>query len=111
MTAVIQAIGWLIGKIFADNLLRYIATKAVIVVLVVVVLPVVLNNLVYDLIEIIQSVVTDSVSSTALQSASLSVTGVAAWLFTTCKIGESFSVVVGAILVRASLNLIPFVRI
>jgi hypothetical protein len=111
MAAIVQAIGWLVGKVFADNLLRYIATKALIFALVVVVLPIILNNLVYDLIEIIQLVVTDQLSGTTLESSSLAVTGVAAWLFTTCKIGEAFSVVVSAIVVRASLNLIPFVRI
>lgn len=109
--AVRAALAWVFGKFVSDKVLAFVAQKALAIAIVTVVLPIVLNNLIYDLLEMVVSIVNSSLAESSLESASIGVTGVASWLFQKCKIGESFSVIISAISVRAALNMIPFVRI
>lgn len=111
MNFVIQAIGWLGAKILSDGLLKWIAMKAILLVLFVVILPIVINNLMYDVIEIMFNFVLGKIGSLELGETVQNVTGVAGWLIVNCKISESLSVILGAVAMRMSLNMIPFVRV
>lgn len=111
MGAIVSAISWAIGKVFADNLLRWIAFKALFAFLFIVVLPILFNNIIYDIIEIMFNFVNSKIGGLGLGVQSQTVTGVAGWLILQCKIGESMSVILGAVAARMSLNMIPFVRV
>lgn len=112
MGAIVSAISWAIAKVFGDNVLRFVAFKAIAVALTVVILPIILNNLVYDIMEIIFGVVSENFGSMGgIGNQVVSITGVGAWLMEKFRIPECFSLIVSALSVRASLNMIPFIRL
>ena len=105
-------VGWLAGglsKIFADNVARYIALKAVLATLFITVLPIVLNNFVYALLSIALNHVS-SLTPPNLQSV-ISFDGFAGWLIQILRIPDAFSVLVSCMSYRVALNSIPFVRV
>lgn len=109
--AIVQAISWMVGKIFADNILKWIATKAILTTLAVVILPIILNNFLWDIVDLMLTIVTDQIGGYSFGNQIIDVTGLAAWFFQKFKIVESFSVIMGAVGIRVALNLIPFVRV
>lgn len=112
MALVIQAIAWLGSKILADGVLKWLAWKVILTTFFIVILPIVFNNLFYDIMEIMMNFVTSKVGSLpSLGSNVQNVTGVAGWLVQQCKVTESLSVILGAVAMRCSLNMIPLVRI
>lgn len=111
MSAVVSAISWAIAKVFGDNVLRLVAYKAIAVALTVIILPIILNNLVYDIIEIMFGVVADNFGSmSGIGGSMVNITGVGAYLMEKFRLPECFSIIVSALTVRASLNMIPFLR-
>lgn len=105
------AISWLVTKIFADNLLKFLALKAIAVTLVVVVLPVILNNFMWDLIDGILTLVNSKLDDTTLGEQIINVTGLGAYLLDVMSIPQCISVILSAVGVRAALNAIPFIKI
>lgn len=105
------AISWLVGKIFADNLLKFIAIKAIAVTLVVVILPIILNNFMWDIVDMILTLVSDKLETVSMGPQIISVTGLGAYFLDTMKIPQSLSVIISAVGVRAALNAIPFVNV
>ncbi len=100
----------LLEKIFADNVLRFIAIKTILTTLFVVVLPVVLNNLLYEILSYAMDIAS-SVNPNDLPSIVLNLTGLAGWFFTELYLVDALTVVLSAVSVRVFLNHIPFLRL
>jgi hypothetical protein len=110
MPAVLAFLGSAFAKIFTDKVLSWIAIKALLVLLLTVVFPIVLNNFLYDIIEIIMNFAAGQAGSAGTMSGAMSFTGFAAWLVESFRLAEALSVLVGSLLLRLALSMIPFVR-
>ncbi len=92
---------------------HFLATKIILTTLFIVVLPVVIFNVVTDIIEILVDFANAKVQSVEVNSSLFTVyqfTGLAGWLIQAFKIPEAFSVVVSGIVCSLVLRSIPFVR-
>lgn len=110
MAFFVNIIGWVVAKLFSDNVLKFVAGKAMLTFLFVVVLPIVLNNFIYDLLQMFMQFTVNSVDS-GNYDGTIQLTGFASWLCNCFRVSECISVIVGALCLRAVLNYIPFVRI
>lgn len=113
MPAVIAWFAQLVPTIFSwvigDSVLKFFAQKVLLVGLATIVLPIILNNFAYDLMNVAFSLIGDT-NVTGING-SLSFTGLAAYLVIQLRLPDCLSVISSALLVRASLNMIPFVRV
>lgn len=98
----------LIAKILADNSLRFLALKTVLSTLFILVLPVVINNIIYRLLEIAFSLVLD-IDVPSIQT-SFSFSGLAGWFVAVLRLPEAVSVVLSAVSYRIAINSIPFLK-
>lgn len=90
-------------------LVKYqLATKIILSILIITVLPIVLWNLIYDLMSVVFSIVQSFLPNYNL---SLSPLGVACWFFHVLKLPEALSVVFSASITRMVLSMIPFVGV
>lgn len=110
MAAVLAFLGSALAKIFTDKVLAYVAMKVILVGLFTLVVPIVLNNVLYDLMEIIMNFANTQSGSASSFSGTMSFSGFAAYLIETFRISECLSVLVSALILRTSLKMIPFVR-
>ena len=101
---------WLLSSVIGDNVLRFAAGKVLLTGLFIVVLPLVLNNFMYDIINMMMGMVNDNVSGTTFNG-TMSFSGLAAHFLILLKIPDCMSVLVSALVIRFSLNMIPFVRV
>lgn len=90
---------------------HFLATKIILTTLFITVLPIILNNFVAKLLEVSIDIVSTHLGSYDTSNLFLQFTGLAGWLITTLKLDTAFSVIVSAIALRFTLNLIPFVRV
>lgn len=108
MPAIIAALSGFLARIIGDSVVRWIAFKALMVLLFVTILPIVLNNFIYEIMQIVFNTVSSNASASF--SPSLSYTGLAAWFIQVLKLPECLSVLMSALSVRVALRLIPFIR-
>jgi hypothetical protein len=86
----------------------HLATKIVLTTLFISVLPVVLWNLIYDLMALVYSVIQSFIPNYNL---SLSVLSFACWFLHVFKIPEALGVVISASITRMVLSMIPFIGV
>jgi len=98
----------ILARVFADNSLRFFALKTVLSSLFIFVLPVVINNIIYKLLEIAFSLVLE-INVPAIQT-SFSFSGLAGWFVAVLRLPESLSVVLSAVSYRIAINSIPFLK-
>ena len=110
MQAILTLLGSLAGKIFADKVLGWIALKSILVFFFITVVPLVLNNFIYDLIEIIMNFATSQTSGVSSLDGAMTFSGFLGWLISTFRLPECLSVLISALCLRLSLSMIPFVR-
>lgn len=110
MLGILQAIYGGLGRFFTDKLAYFGAVKAIMTVLMVSVLPIVLKNTFNWIIEKIYSVVNTHVTTGSLDPIILQFTGVGAYLATHLQFQLCFSILITAVIVRFTLNMIPFVK-
>lgn len=110
MASVLSALGAILAKVLGDNVLRFVAGKALLTALFVVVLPILLNNFLYDLMELFFSWMGDNVSTGGF-SGSQSFTGLCAYLIGQFRVSECISVIVSALVLKVTLRHIPFLRL
>jgi hypothetical protein len=111
MPAIIGALFALLGKIFGDNLLRWIATKALIITLMVTVLPIVLKNVIVWMFSTIMNIASSYLPQDAeLESFTITLTGPGAYLAQQLQLPLCISILLTAYAVRIVLNMIPMVR-
>ncbi len=87
----------------------HLATKIILSTLIITILPVVLWNLIYDLMDIVFSIVQSLLPTNA--NLSLQPLSFACWFFHTMKIVEALSVVISASITRMVLSMIPFIGV
>jgi len=111
MGVILSFLGTAVARIFADKILSWIAIKAVLVFLSITVLPIILNNFMHSMIEIMMNFAATQSSGASSINGAMSFTGVAGWLLTCFKLPEVIAVYVSALSLRLALSMIPFVRL
>jgi hypothetical protein len=106
----LRLVPWLLSSVVGDNVLRFAAGKVLLTTLFLVVLPLVLNNFMYDILSLCMSIVSDNTTAVAFNG-TMSFSGLTAHLLAVMKVPDCMSVMVSALVVRATLNMIPFVRV
>jgi hypothetical protein len=117
MGAIVSAIlSWLFGafaRLFIVFSRHFLATKMVLVTLLMLILPIVINNIIYEILEILLNKANSIAGSQSVPSVLggvIQFTGLAGYLMACFKIPESFSVVISAIATSFVLRSIPLVR-
>lgn len=73
MAAILSFLGTAFAKIFADKVIGWLAFKAVLVFLFITVIPLILNNFLYEIIQIIMSFASDQSSGAAALNGTMTV--------------------------------------
>lgn len=111
MGALLSFLGSAVGRVFTDKVLGWIALKALLVFLFTVVVPIVLNNFLFDIMEIVMNSASSQIGEVSEFNGAMNFTGFTAWLITVFRLSECLSVLVSALVLRVSLSMIPFVRL
>lgn len=101
---------WIVAKLFSDNVLRFVATKALMTTFFIVVLPIVLNNFIYDIMNTTFTWMQSNSDTTAVDP-SLTYDGLIAWFVSILRIPECLAVIISALSMRLALRHIPFIRV
>lgn len=110
LTAVLR---WFLGvfaRLFAFGAAHLGATKIVLATLFIIILPIIINNVIYDLMETVFT----SASSFAAENPSnlettVNFTGLAAYMLDALGLIDSFSVILSCMAIRFAMSWIPFV--
>jgi hypothetical protein len=111
MQALLAFLGSATAKIFADKVLSWIALRTLLVFLFLTVVPLVLNNFLYDIIEICMNFANNQTGSAGTLNGGMTFSGVCGYFVSIFKIPESISVMVSALVLRVALSMIPLVRV
>lgn len=107
---IIRLLGWLVATVFGDNVIRFVAGKAITTAMFVVILPIVLNNFIYDLLDMCMTIVGNNASSAGF-SGQMSFGDLAGYLIHQFMLPDALSVLVSAMILRVVLNHVPFLRV
>lgn len=110
MPAIVAAILGSLGRAFVDKLAYFVAMKALLVLLMVTVLPLILKNLLNWFLASVYDIVNANVGSETIPSFAIQLTGLGAYFATHFQLPLCFSIVITAVIVRFTLNMIPFIR-
>jgi len=101
-----------VGLEIAAQVAKWTATRLFLTALLMVGLPFVLKGVINwafdEILSFTLSLLTAAIPQ--LDAASLSITGVSAWLFQTANLGTAISIVLSAVAIRFALNFIPFIK-
>lgn len=97
-----------LGRWFLEKALMFLALKALLTALFIIVLPIVLNNLIHEFMQISIDHLNANANGINAYSGMLSATGFLAWLFECFKIPECIAVLVSALQLHLVLKMIPF---
>ena len=111
MAALISFIGSFAARIFADKVLGWIAIKTVLSTLFIVIVPILLNNIMYDIMEIVFNFASSKTGEVQSLNGAMSFSGFMGWLLDVFQVPAAFSVIIGALALRVTLKMIPFVKI
>lgn len=111
MGAILGYLGSSMAAIFADKILQWVAFKAVIVFLFLIVVPLLLNNFLYDIIEIMMNFAKSQAGGASALNGNMSFSGFLAWLLQCFRLPEAISLMVSALALRSILLMVPFVRL
>ena len=111
-------IAWLAGlaaTAFTASVARYIAIKLVLITLMSVVLPIVVSRILYTLLSKAIALANSS-STTAIAAGNLApihvqLVGLAGWLGSVLRLPDAFALLIGAVILKLTLQMIPFVRL
>ena len=101
-------VGSLFNKYLVDTSLRFFAYKGLLYTSLIVLLPAVLKNLLSWLFGLLTAQV-DKVDWGQMSSVAVELTGVGAWLAVHLRFLDCLSVLITALVIRLTLNFIPFV--
>lgn len=111
MQVILTYLGTMLGSVFADKILQWIAIKAILVFLFITVVPLLLNNFLYDMIEIMMNFAGSQAGDASNFSGAMTFTGFMGWVLDCFQIPQALSVIVSALCLRLALSMIPFVRL
>jgi hypothetical protein len=111
LSVILSFMGTSVARVFTDSVLKWIAFKLLMVFLFITVVPLLLNNFLYDVIEIIMNFASSQTGGSSAFNGAMSFTGLTGWLISTFRIPEAVSVLVSALVLRVILSMIPFVRL
>ncbi|SRR6266540_101479 len=111
MPVLLVFLGQIVAKIFTDKILGWLALKVIMVFLFTVIVPLILNNFLYDIIDIVMNFANDQSGGVSSLNGAMSFSGFSAWLIQIFRISEVLSVFVSALVLRLALSMIPFVRL
>lgn len=111
MPALLLFLGSTIAKIFTDKVLGWIAMKTILVFLFLTVVPLLLNNFIYDLIEIMMNFASGQSAGASALNGQMTFSGFMAWLIECFRLPEAISLLISALVLRLTLSMIPFVRL
>jgi hypothetical protein len=111
MPIIAIVVGWL-TKFLTDRALMFIATKALLITLFMTVLPFILKGVFeWIMVQVMELVETNLAGyDTTFQSIAINLTGVGAYLGNCLQLDICFSLLISAILLRITLNFVPFVN-
>lgn len=101
-------LGSSITALLASSVARFTAMKIIISVLVLTALPIILNNVIYKIIEILLQIINQNTGS--MTSAVAQFSGLSGWMLSNLSIPEGISIFLSAVAIKYTLGLIPFVR-
>jgi len=106
-------LSWFLGaftRLFGVMAANVLATKVILITLFMVVLPIVINNIIYDLMDVIFSATTSYAQNVSPDlETSLTWTGLAAYMGEQLGVIDAISVILSAMAVRFSMTWIPFI--
>ncbi|MCI5143937.1 MAG: hypothetical protein D3923_00075 [Candidatus Electrothrix sp. AR3] len=108
ITPLLTWLGAVGAKFLTDSLLKFLAFKVLAVTLFTVVLPVVLKNLLTWLFGILTAQI-NQVDLGSLTDIVVELNGLAAWFAVHLRFMDCFSVLITAMVIRLTLNFIPFI--
>jgi hypothetical protein len=111
MGAILTFLGTILGKVLGDKVLGWVAMKGLMIFLFVTIVPLVLNNFLYDIIQIVMNFASGQASGAGALNGSMTFTGFGAWLMECFRLSEALSVLISALCLRVVLSMIPFVRL
>ena len=109
--ALLAFFGSSLFKVFTDAVIKWIAFKALMIFLFVTIVPIVLNNCLADIIQLVGDYAGSASSGASSFGGSMNLTDFMGWLADCLKLRECLAVVVSALQLRIVLSMIPFVRI
>jgi len=108
MGALAALVASAIARFFLAEGVKWIAFKAVMLVLFMTVLPIVLKNVFYDLLQTFMSTAASKmggVSTGSLAAHTVQISGMGGWLASVLKLPECFALILSAVALRLTLKL------
>lgn len=105
---IVDFLGIMLVRIQGIAVLHFVAFKTVMVTLFITILPILLNNVMYDLVKTMIELM-NNVSVTGVSSQSFS--GFAGWLLIKCKVVDSFSILISCATVRYTVQILTLGRL
>ena len=109
MGTIAGLLGAFLARIFSVSVLRWLALKSVLTALFVVVLPVILNNFLYEILNLSFNFL-DSIFNN-ISTINVNFTGLASYILQEIYFTEWFSIIVSAIIYKFTIRLIPFIKV
>lgn len=106
MVAAVAAVCGFLAQLLTSSVARFIALKVLLMAICCLVLPVVLNNLFYDILETFINVAQDNVNLGTTSSIRYALTGVGAYWGSLLRLPECLSIILSACAVRLTLRLV-----
>lgn len=105
-------LGWfssLAGRFLSDTVLKFIAYKTLLITLLTITLPVVVKNLITWLFQELVNTASSNMNTDGLNATVLHFSGIAGYLASHLMLADCLSIIITAIVIRFTLNFIPFV--
>lgn len=106
MGSIIAFLGGVAARFLTVGVAKYIAVKALLIGLFTLVLPVILYNVFTRILQEIISEATNRIGVSGMSSVVFTLSGFGAWIGTNIQAPAAFSIIISAVALRFSLNLI-----
>jgi hypothetical protein len=110
MAGITALLGGWFARFVGVSVVRFTILKGMIWFLVMSLLPVVLYNLFSLILEEIMTTAESYIGASGVAPIAAELTGLLGWIAGQMQIPAAFSIILSAMVVRASINIIPFVR-
>ena len=108
-SAILSWFSSLAGKFLSDNMLKWAAVKILVFTTLTTTFPIVAKNLINWLFTTVSAVASSNISTDGLHSTVLNLSGLSGYLASVLMIPDCIAIIMTAIVIRFTLNLVPFV--